>query len=300
MSTRIRVVLSCDTANEIDDQFAIAYALGCDDLEVVGVVSVQNTIASGENSIELYQEEAERVVRLAGAANSVPCIKGASVPMKDDRTPIESEGLDFLIEAATSGPLVILATGPATDVASLCLAAPELRQKIDIVWAGGFPDAETWDRKKFGELNARADIAAWRRLTMSEGPLKILPGWPGVEMLTVDHREFAQKLRSKNSDIANYLARILDTWIGAHPDSADMDQVGEGRNKVLWDIANIAAVHRPESVRFTVSPLPSIDPAGYPNWKTPVRSADIGLDINAPMIIDDFWRALSRLPHTNS
>ena len=37
----IRVVLNCDTANEVDDQFAIAHALGLpgDLLDVRGVIS---------------------------------------------------------------------------------------------------------------------------------------------------------------------------------------------------------------------------------------------------------------------
>jgi len=44
-----RVVLDCDTANEVDDQFAIAHALGAPEgtLEVRGVGSVHNTTAHG-------------------------------------------------------------------------------------------------------------------------------------------------------------------------------------------------------------------------------------------------------------
>jgi hypothetical protein len=58
----IRAVLDCDTANEVDDQFAIAHALGLPEgaLDVRGVVSVHNTIAHGPGSRDTYQEEAER------------------------------------------------------------------------------------------------------------------------------------------------------------------------------------------------------------------------------------------------
>ena len=44
-----RIVLDCDTANEVDDQFAIADALGAgaETFEVRGVVSVHNTTAHG-------------------------------------------------------------------------------------------------------------------------------------------------------------------------------------------------------------------------------------------------------------
>src|SRR5436309_11762497 len=111
----VRVVLDCDTANEIDDQFAIAYALGSPALDVRGVVSVQNTLIHGATSVERYQEEAERVVRLCGKAGDVPCLRGAVGPMETRETPVPSEGLDFLIAEARRGPLTIVATGPITD-----------------------------------------------------------------------------------------------------------------------------------------------------------------------------------------
>ena len=111
----------------MDDQFAIAHALGLPPgtLDVRGVVSVHNTTAHGPASQDIYQEEAERVVALCGS--DVPCVPGAEHPMEDRHTPVESEGLDFLVEEAKSGPLTIIATGPATDVSSLLLVAPEVR-----------------------------------------------------------------------------------------------------------------------------------------------------------------------------
>src|SRR5439155_9408148 len=126
MSSRVplRVVLDCDTANEIDDQFAIAYALGSPALDVRGVISVHNTLIHGAGSVERYQEEAERVVGLCSRTGGVPCLRGAIGPMETRETPVRSEGLDFLIAEARRGPLTIIATGPITDVASLLLVAP--------------------------------------------------------------------------------------------------------------------------------------------------------------------------------
>jgi hypothetical protein len=52
---RTRVVLDCDTANEVDDQFAIAHALGVsgETFEVRGVISVHNTTAHGPGSRDM-------------------------------------------------------------------------------------------------------------------------------------------------------------------------------------------------------------------------------------------------------
>ena len=90
-----RVVLDCDTANEIDDQFAIAYALGSPALDVRGVISVHNTLIHGSGSVERYQEEAERVVALCGRGGSVPCLRGAIGPMETRETPVRSDRAGF-------------------------------------------------------------------------------------------------------------------------------------------------------------------------------------------------------------
>src|SRR6476620_1776760 len=105
-----RVILDCDTANEIDDQFAITYALGSPTLDVRGVISVQNTLIHGNESVAIYQEEAERVVGLCGKHTTVPCLRGAAVPMEDRTTPVPSEALDFLMAEARQAPLTSMVT----------------------------------------------------------------------------------------------------------------------------------------------------------------------------------------------
>jgi purine nucleosidase len=175
-----RVVLDCDTANEVDDQFAIAHALGLLEgtLDVRGVISVHNTTAHDPGSRDMYQKEAERLVALC--ASDVPCIPGAERPMESMEKPVPSAGLDFLAEEARLSPLTVIATGPATDVASLLLTVPESRANVRVVWLGGFGDEASYRvwQNRMGELNARADISAWR--TLLEKPVNLLhiPTWP--------------------------------------------------------------------------------------------------------------------------
>ena len=91
-----KVVMVCDTMNEIDDQFAIAYALGSPLLEVLAVVSSHNTLVHGHDSVNIYKDEAQRVVDLCQRSD-VPCLKGASRPMEDIDECLPSEGLDFIV-----------------------------------------------------------------------------------------------------------------------------------------------------------------------------------------------------------
>jgi inosine-uridine nucleoside N-ribohydrolase len=51
--TKRMIILDCDTRNEIDDQFAITYALNSPSVQVEAVVSVQNHGAHGVDSVDI-------------------------------------------------------------------------------------------------------------------------------------------------------------------------------------------------------------------------------------------------------
>jgi purine nucleosidase len=288
----LRIVLDCDTANEVDDQFAVAHALGCT-FDVRGVVSVHNTTAHGPASRDLYQEEAERVVGLC--ESEVPCVPGAPRPMEDRRTPVGSEGLDFLVEEARVGPLTIIATGPVTDVASLLLAVPEMQENLRVVWLGGFGDAESYRRFKFGELNGRADIAAWRVLLEAMVDLLQVPGWPGPAKVVVEAAPYAEELRSLGRPVADYLAKILVEWVEGY--EGDLDRKGE---KILWDVSCVAAVADPGAVRVEPLAVPTLDAAGAHDFSRLGRTVDALVDLDTSRVLGDLKEALLRRPAERS
>ena len=289
--TPTRVVLDCDTANEVDDQFAIAHALGQPEgvLDVRGVISVHNTTAHGPGSRDMYQDEAERVVGLCGGG--VPCITGADRPMNSRGEPVPSSGLEFLIDEARRGPLTVIATGPATDVASLFVAEPGLRESVRVVWLGGFGDEESYGRHKFHELNGRADIAAWRVLFEEDVDLLQVPGWPAPAKLLVRAAPFAGEVRSVGNPAASYLASILELWVAEY--GGPIDPEGE---KILWDIACVAAVADPGSVTVGRRALPTLDAAAAHDYALPGREVDAVVNLDADRVLGGMMEALGRLP----
>jgi inosine-uridine nucleoside N-ribohydrolase len=132
-----RVVLDCDTANEVDDQFAIAHALGSPGaLAVLGVVSVHNTTPPTAPTRSRCTRRGPRRSSPC-ATRPAACPASPARPMEDHATPVGSEGLDFILSEAERGPLTLVCTGPATDVASLALTAPqELLERLAVVWLG--------------------------------------------------------------------------------------------------------------------------------------------------------------------
>ena len=294
----IRVILDCDTKNEVDDQLAIAYALGRGNIDVVGVISVQNTIASGFDSVAIYHEEAEKIVALSGRPD-VPCLRGASRPMEHIDEVVSSDGLDFLVAESERGPLTLLGTGPATDIAAFIQVAPQATQeRVQIIWAGGFPDEATWNAHKFGELNARADIAAWRHVFRSAKNLTVLTGWPAVETVKMPWTDCVARFRGLRFPLGEYLADLIEEYaLTRHRMDMDEDRSGE---KVLWDIVNVARISKPEAVKLTEGLLPYVDPAGTPNWEKAVRSAPFALEVDVEAILEDFWSAMKELSQATS
>jgi purine nucleosidase len=288
-----RVVLDCDTANEVDDQFAIAHALGLPEgtLDVRGVISVHNTTAHGPGSRDMYQEEAERVVALC--ARDVPSITGAERPMESREEPVPSAGLEFLVEEARLSPLTVIATGPATDVASLFLAAPESRENVRVVWLGGFGDEASYRvwQNRMGELNGRADIPAWR--TLLEAPVDLLhiPTWPAPAKILVDPTTFGEELRALGRPVASYLAEILQLWTAEHG-----GQLGGG--KELWDLACVAAVADPGAITSGPVAVPTLDAAGAHDFTQPGREVDVVWDLDERRVLAGLMEALARHPES--
>ncbi len=286
-----RVVLDCDTANEVDDQFAIAHALGLPEgtLDVRAVISLHNTTAHGPGSRDMYQEEAERVVALCGS--DVPCIAGAERPMERRNEPVPSAGLEFLVEEARQGPLTIIATGPATDAASLLLAAPESRENVRVVWLGGFGDEASYRdwQNRMGELNGRADIAAWRTLLEEPVDLLHIPTWPAPAKILVDPTSFGEELRALGRPVASYLAEILQPLAAEYEDRP---------GKELWDLACVAAVADPASVTAGPQAVPTLDAAGAHDFTQPGREVTVISDLNERRILAGLMEALARHPES--
>jgi inosine-uridine nucleoside N-ribohydrolase len=261
-----RVVLDCDTANEVDDQFAIAHALGLPEgtLDVRGVISVHNTTAHGPGSRDMYQEEAERVVALC--ASDLPCIPGAKRPMESRRSRCR-----------------------ATDVASLLLAAPESRENVRVVWLGGFGDEASYSiwQNRMGELNGRADISAWRTLLEEPVDLLHLPTWPAPAKILVDPTSFGEELRALGRPVASYLAEILQPLAAEYEDRP---------GKELWDLACVAAVADPGAVTSGPLAVPTVDAAGAHDFMQPGRVVDVVSDLDERRVLAGLMEALARHP----
>ena len=142
-----------------------------------------------------------------------------------------------------------------------------------------------------GELNGRADIAAWR--TLFDDPVGLLqvPGWSGPHKLVVEGASFAEELRRLRRPVADYLAGILLDWVADY--AGNIDPRGQ---KILWDVSCVAAVADPGAVTIGRLAVPKLDAAGAHDFSRRGREVDVLTDLDGRRVLAGVMAALKRHP----
>ena len=178
---RIDVVLDSDMFNEVDDQFALAYLLQSEEkmrLRAVFAAPFYNHHSKdAKDGMEKSYEEIFRILKLLKRESYCDSVyKGSDSFLSDEKTPVESEAVDRLIEMAkdysSQNPLYVIAIAACTNIASALIKCPELKEKLFVVWLGGM-GFDWHDNRSF---NAGQDVAAARVLLGSGVPLVLIPG----------------------------------------------------------------------------------------------------------------------------
>ena len=172
-------VLDTDTFNEIDDQFALAFAaLSPDALNLKAVLAApfHNNRSSGPaDGMEKSYEEILNVLKLLDKPADDFVFHGSTSFLKDAGTPVESDAAHRIIELAREAKaqgrvLYILAIAAITNVASALLMAPDIIDSVVVVWLGG----HAFHTVPNTEFNLHQDIPASQVMFESGVPLMLI------------------------------------------------------------------------------------------------------------------------------
>ena len=235
---RIKMVLDKDTYNEIDDQFALCYAmLSKEKLDVLAVYAApfhNNRSKGPKDGMEKSYNEILRLFRYMNYQTDGMVFRGSESYLKDEKTPVPSEAVDDLISKAMSMPqgelLYVVAIGAITNVASAILTCPEIIDKIVIVWLGGQP--YYWNDNY--EFNLQQDVPASRVLFDCGVPVVQMPCAGVTSHLLTTKYELEAKLAGKNK-LCNALVELFNDYMH-----------GSGHAKEIWDIVTIAYLINPD------------------------------------------------------
>lgn len=229
----IDLVLDTDAYNEIDDQFAISYALKAKEklnlLALYAAPFFNHRSNSPADGMERSYQEILMLLKLSG--ENVPTYRGSAAYLPDENTPVISDAAAHLAELAKGyspeKPLYVVAIGAITNVASALLMAPEIADHIVVVWLGGH--ALEWHDN--AEFNIRQDVAAARVVFASGAPLVILPCMGVVSSFATTGPELDYWLRGKN-ELCDYLVKNTVDEVKSYAE-------GKVWSRVIWDVTTI-------------------------------------------------------------
>ena len=153
----IRMILDTDTYNEVDDQFAMVYALLSPEavkVEAIYAAPFHNENSSGPgDGMERSYQEILRLMKLMGRETEGVVFRGAKRYMGAKETPVECDAVDNLIklagEATKEEPIYVVAIGAPTNISSALMIEPKIKETIKVVWLGG----TTLEWPSAGEFN---------------------------------------------------------------------------------------------------------------------------------------------------
>lgn len=196
---KIRVILDTDAKNEADDQFAIVQHLLTPKFEVKGLIAAhfekqfaKRPSAPEGMTMEKSYEELNKLLELMDLQGQYPVLHGAEGPMKDEKTPVMSEGARFIIaEAMKEDPreLYVCSLGAITDIAAALMAEPRIAEHMTVVWIGGGPWPVGGE-----EFNLSQDITAANIVMASSVPLWQIP-WDAYNQVRTTMAELELKVR---------------------------------------------------------------------------------------------------------
>lgn len=273
-----RVLINADTANEVDDLYAIARALVEPSIELVGLSSAQWQVShyATPHTLEDSQRMNEVLLALLNR-KKLPHPRGATARLFDwgDRAQHSAAAYQIIREAhatPTGQKLIVVMLGANTDLASALLIDPAIAPKLKVYLLGTSYDhaRRIWRKRDFNcvmDIQAIEVVLDAKELETHIMPVNIAA--PLVFELSEVKRRFAGK-----NDLFDLLLR---RWQD-HIDGARL-------RRTIWDLALVSCLIRPELGQETEATTPP---------ENTQRNVHVFIRIDAQGIRSEFFSSLER------
>lgn len=246
---RVRVVMDTDTYNEIDDQFAIVQMLLSSnrlDVEAIYAAPFHNKRSTGPgDGMERSYDEILRLLERLKISPEGLVHRGVTEYVGPSKQAREAAAVDDLITRAGSGsvnrPLYVVAIGAISNVASALIKAPDIADKMVVVWLGGH--ALEWPNAI--EFNLKQDVGGAQVLFDCGVPVVLVP-CKGVTSHLHSTVPEIERYVEVHGDIGKFLAMRFKGYSEDHV----------GWSKEIWDMAAVAWLLDPEWTPSVLVPTP--------------------------------------------
>jgi len=278
------VIIDADTANEVDDLYAIVRAISEPTFNILGITSAQfhTSPLATDSSVYESQRINERILQLMGQ-DDIPLPLGSNVPIKNSTEPASSPASSFIVDMAHKLPadqkLNVVVLGSCTNIASAILEAPSIIPKLKVHYLGFWHNVETNTYNKI-EFNSGNDPKAVEILLNTIGLDLTVMTATTSQHLVFTKAEVDANLKNRGG-IADYLLNRWETyerwWTKEDP---------EKRSWIMWDVAIIEALARPELSKTKTFLTPK---------ENTQRLINIHTEIDVENMKTDFWQSLIKL-----
>jgi len=245
---KIKVIIDTDIGDDIDDALAIAYALKCPELEILGITTV---FAEAHKRAVLT-----RALLSAAERDDIPVYAGCSDMLihriKKERIPCQyspdmekftynkdKTAVQFMADTINKypGEVVLAPIGALTNVALLLKQYPNIHHKIKrIVWMGGA------FYYHFITYNAACDIEATKVVFESGIPLTVVSR--DVCMPCKMPETQIQQLKQRGTPLTDLLYTLIERWRSQFIDT-DPDRL-----PILFDNLTLCAIFNRDYLSF--------------------------------------------------
>ena len=279
-----KVILDTDAYNEVDDQFCIAYCMRAkekiDLLSINAAPFLNRRSTSPADGMEQSYNEIFKIMRLVDPNASIPVYRGSAAFMTNRQEIIPSPAATNIIETvkASEEPVIIIAIGAITNVASALLQCPELAHHCAVIWLGGhahhYPHAR--------EFNLREDIPAAQVVFDSGVPLLQVPCCGVCSEFVTSVPELEYYLRGKNK-LCDYLVDNVSHEIGNR----------YAASRIIWDVTAAAPLICPAGCDIVQLPTPILTSEGRYAFDTARHPYLYVRHLNRDRIYADLFQRLS-------
>ncbi|MRI01787.1 hypothetical protein GH721_14695 [Kriegella sp. EG-1] len=279
---KIDLIIDADTANEVDDLFALARAINETKFNILGITSAQfhTSPLASDSSVYESQKINEELLKLMNKTN-IPLPLGSNAPLTNKARPAISEAADFIIKKAHSmkgdKKLKVVILGPCTNLASAIIKDETIIPKIQVYYIGFWHDKDQNSYNK-DEFNSRNDPIAVDVLLNSPNLDFSVMTATTCQHLVFDKSEVDKNLKGTGA-ISDYLINRWNTydrwWTKEDP---------KKQKWIMWDLAIVTALIHPElaeKAKF-ITPKENVQ-----------RSITIYTNIDVPKMKTDFWKSLA-------
>ncbi|WP_161602246.1 nucleoside hydrolase [Tautonia marina] len=280
----VRVIVDADTANEIDDLYAIVRALVAPEFRVEGVTSAHWTRSTKPNTtVHQSQMLNEQLLDRMGLRERIPHPIGADRSMPDPSTPVDSPAARHIIERAHAGgpddTLIVFALGACTNLASALLLDPSIESKVIFAFIDGDYKDGQWGP---GIFNWKNDIHAVKAIFESN-----------VEYIHMPARSVSVEMELAKREVDEHLKGRGGVWDLLVERWETFPRTANRATKTMWDLALIEAVLRPELATPVVVGAPIIhDAETVEQLPNNPRRVTVFQAIDAEGMRRDFWKAI--------